>query len=179
MSATPASDDAGLWDAISGPSTVDELGEQLAAGAEQLQDTEHAHPTKSGAGTRTTRRRRRPSSGSTPSDSAGASRTSARRSAAASLTATSSASRTTMTARARRWRTSSPPTTPLVMFASGSSNCSPRKSTVPLGISLSSWRRTSTPRTSSPGTSSSTSWRASTRSSCRGCAPSRKRASST
>ncbi|MDL0127080.1 phage head morphogenesis protein [Halobacterium salinarum] len=50
MSTTSAPDDAGLWDTISGPSTVAELGEQLAAGAEQLQDTEHAHPTKSGGG---------------------------------------------------------------------------------------------------------------------------------
>lgn len=52
MSATPGPE-AGPWETISGPSDVDELGEQLAAGAaalagvEQLQD-EHAHPTKPG-----------------------------------------------------------------------------------------------------------------------------------
>ena len=55
MSATPAPDGVGPWDTISGPSDVDALGEQLAAGAatlagvEQLQEGEHAHPTKAGS----------------------------------------------------------------------------------------------------------------------------------
>ena len=54
MSATALDADVGPWDTISGPSNVDELTEQLAAGAaalagvEQLQE-EHAHPTQAGS----------------------------------------------------------------------------------------------------------------------------------
>jgi len=48
MSTTPTTNGAGPWAPLSGPSDVDELGEQLAAGAEQLQG-EHAHPTKAGS----------------------------------------------------------------------------------------------------------------------------------